>query len=175
MIIIFTLWKEIGKMKIRCPKCGETEKSKFSKNSTRPNGLQTYCKKCHNSMQKAARPRFREIRRITKRARNLRDRYHITIKEYTEIFEKQAENCAICGQPEKMTNHGKLVPLAIDHNHSCCPGKYSCGKCIRGLLCVRCNTALASWRDNIKTLEKAIEYIRVGMDKTKLGGEKILM
>jgi hypothetical protein len=27
----------------------------------------------------------------------------------------------------------------IDHDHGCCPGSYTCGQCIRSLLCVNCN------------------------------------
>ena len=32
-------------------------------------------------------------------------------------------------------------PIGVDHDHLCCPGKKSCGKCIRGALCLSHNLA----------------------------------
>lgn len=44
--------------------------------------------------------------------------------------------CAAC--------HEALVGKPhVHHDHQCCPGGYSCGKCVIDLLCYRCNTAEA--------------------------------
>jgi hypothetical protein len=32
--------------------------------------------------------------------------------------------------------------VCVDHDHQCCPGSYSCGKCVRGFVCNGCNTAV---------------------------------
>jgi hypothetical protein len=49
------------------------------------------------------------------------------------------EVCEVCGTTERLT---------VDHDHACCPGPRSCGKCVRGRLCGACNTALGSLRDD---------------------------
>lgn len=81
-----------------------------------------------------------------------RNKYNITLVQYNEMLEKQKGVCALCEQPEK----GKS--LAVDHNHKCCPGVKSCGNCIRGLLCQRCNTAIAIL-DRVSHY-RAINYVR---------------
>jgi hypothetical protein len=68
---------------------------------------------------------------------DLKKYYGMTLEEYEHRFAKQGGVCAICKMSDSSGRR-----LAVDHNHNCCPGKKSCGKCIRGLLCSPCNHAL---------------------------------
>ena len=68
-------------------------------------------------------------------------RFGITEEQFDELLEAQGHACAIC----RATFHGQRI--CVDHDHACCPvpasgHTRSCGECIRGLLCVRCNTWL---------------------------------
>jgi hypothetical protein len=60
----------------------------------------------------------------------------------------------------------ELVPH-VDHDHTCCPGKKSCGKCIRGFLCRACNSFIGLAKDNITTLENAVKYLKETQCKTQ--------
>jgi hypothetical protein len=67
-----------------------------------------------------------------------RSRYGITSQQYDGLLELQGHACAMCGEPFRENSM-----IFVDHDHECCPGeKRSCGKCVRGLLCLSCNTAL---------------------------------
>lgn len=74
------------------------------------------------------------------RRSHLRLTYGITPEQYEALFNAQNGCCALC---DRRPNH----LLHVDHDHSCCPGKRSCGQCIRGLLCGSCNRLLG-WFDN---------------------------
>jgi hypothetical protein len=50
-----------------------------------------------------------------------------------------ATNCECCG--ERLPTEDGKVRCVVDHDHDCCPGHVSCGECVRGILCHRCNTA----------------------------------
>lgn len=76
----------------------------------------------------------------------------LTAEKVQELRDEQGGRCAIC--PSELT-----IPN-IDHDHSCCPGSSSCGKCVRGLLCASCNHMLGKAYDRPEVLEAAARYLR---------------
>jgi hypothetical protein len=80
--------------------------------------------------------------------------------------------CAICGRPERSVSKktGKLYPLAVDHDRSCCFGYRSCGRCVRQLVCRNCNVLIGMAGDNPELLLAAITYLtRWRVDKRDQG------
>lgn len=73
---------------------------------------------------------------------HLKTRYGLTVEQYDAMFEAQGGLCACCGRPEtrqKIAGDSEVARLCVDHDHRCCPGDRSCGKCVRALLCTSCN------------------------------------
>ena len=83
-------------------------------------------------------------------------KYSLTLDEYVSLI---SGSCAVCGLKSNFKNYSTKVNLNIDHDHSCCPGDNSCGKCIRGVLCMDHNTALGKVHDNIDELKNMIAYL----------------
>jgi hypothetical protein len=82
--------------------------------------------------------------------------YKLTLEEYNQKLENQGQKCTICGASfleEKVKPH-------IDHDHQCCSGKESCGECVRDILCYNCNSGLGNFRDNIESMQKAVQYLK---------------
>ena len=80
--------------------------------------------------------------------------YGLTPEDSTAILESQDGVCRIC--PTDIAASGAWY---VDHDHSCCPGKRSCGECVRGFLCRDCNTALGLFSDDVERLRSAIAYL----------------
>ena len=79
----------------------------------------------------------------------------ISIEKYFEMEKLQNNCCYICKKPQK----GFKTRLSIDHDHNCCPGQMSCGKCFRGLLCHSCNLTLGYVNDDVKILKAMVSYL----------------
>lgn len=101
----------------------------------------------------------RDIRRVQIRRRYLIRTYGITPERYDELLAEQGGVCAICRRPERAQRRGVTWELSIDHDHSCCPGKRSCGACVGGLLCQACNHALSDIEDDPDRIAAMAEYL----------------
>jgi hypothetical protein len=74
--------------------------------------------------------------------RYLLRKYGLTEDAFLAMLEAQEYACARCGAPEP----GGRGTWHVDHDHNCCPAsKRSCGKCVNGLLCARCNLNREKW------------------------------
>jgi hypothetical protein len=87
-----------------------------------------------------------------KRQDMLKHRYSMTNEQYNALLKKQNSACAICFSKQEI--------LHVDHNHKCCSTRKTCGNCVRGLLCARCNKALGLFQDDEDILLKAIKYLQ---------------
>lgn len=85
----------------------------------------------------------------------------MTPEQYDDMVQAQGGVCAACGQPERKIHPrtGEVQPLSIDHDHACCPGATSCGKCVRSLLCDTCNRALGMFGDDMVRLLALVRYL----------------
>ena len=77
-------------------------------------------------------------------------RYGLSQPQYLELWQKQGGLCAVCRS---------RPPAVIDHDHTCCDGVETCGNCVRGLLCVRCNLLLGAVADDRNLLSNAAKYL----------------
>lgn len=68
-------------------------------------------------------------------------RHKMSPQEYDEKLRLQGGHCDLCDTTEGVVAK-KKHSLHVDHDHRCCKGQITCGKCNRGILCVRCNNRL---------------------------------
>ena len=166
----------------KCSRCQKTkETSSFHKGTN--NGHSSYCKQCASEYNKEKINRkkkrlysdskemeCRSCGIIKKKSeypkgryscrrclayqafvRNINKKYNISYEDYKNMHDSQGNACAICLTKEK---------LLVDHDHSCCSGPVSCGKCVRALVCFRCNVSLGMVNDNVTILDSMIKYLK---------------
>lgn len=73
--------------------------------------------------------------------------YGLSRDEYLAL----PSECAICSSTET---------LHVDHDHACCNYRGSCGECVRGVLCGKCNWVLGLVDDKIEILRGMVNYLQ---------------
>ena len=77
--------------------------------------------------------------------------YGISLEQYNEMLLAQSGVCFICRRPETKVIQGKIVRLAVDHDHV--TGR------VRRLLCSACNAALGLLNENADRALALAAYI----------------
>ena len=123
--------------------CKECLKEKILlKFYARGNGYQPRCKTCFKKRYQGKKYRIKQ------HAGHLKRTFGITLDKYTELFDLQNGQCAICStiSPGKGRKN-----FCVDHNHL--TGK------IRGLLCYSCNIGISLLQEQLNVLKSAVRYL----------------
>lgn len=144
----------------KCTKCGKSKNlDDFYRNKSKRDGRSSHCKSCLKAGRKISYRKTGSTgvqwkkdnpKRAAELERNYRNKkkYGLTPEQYLKLI---ANGCEVCGSHER---------LCVDHDHSCCPAQVTCGKCVRGVLCVDCNIAegrLKSRPELARSLAKYME------------------
>jgi hypothetical protein len=110
-------------------------------------GHQYACKMCARSRARVESG----LQKIRSYRSHLKGAFGLSPEDFDGMLIEQSGRCGICNNP--------MTKPCVDHDHSCCPGKKSCGRCIRKLLCNSCNAGIGYLRDDVRILNLAIEYL----------------
>lgn len=164
-----------------CSQCQQAKDETEFYIDKRRNKPHSWCKKCcvayqvarakadpekHNARSYAWREANRERANATALAYYHRNAAKLAVAvkrrnykiDFPALWEAQKGLCACCGEPMKPEGR-ELDSVCVDHDRSCCPGRKSCGKCVRGLVHWACNLILGYAYDNSKILRYAAEYV----------------
>lgn len=139
-----------------CLGCGVFKTPENTYWTNQKNGLRPRCKECTSAYHKE----FNLSNPGRRDSNHLYYTFGLTPHDYAALLEKQGGVCAICKGAE-LTNSR----FSVDHDHACCPGRKSCGYCIRGLLCRQCNAGIGNLGDSVETLEAAMLYLEMSQPK----------
>lgn len=101
------------------------------------------------------------------RAWQLKRYYGLTTERFDAIFESQGRACASCGSDTPRWTKG----WCIDHDHTCCQVTPTCGKCVRGILCMPCNMTVGMMKESVDDLLAVVDYLNASKRAILVRGE----
>lgn len=133
----------------------ENTKQVFSKNGTKNGRTCRICRRmtmnaCYARNSKKyteMAKRYREKDPSRKKSNDLKRMYGITLEDYNNLLNNQNGKCFIC----KTDNPGRYEYFQVDHCHIT--------RKVRSLLCVTCNLAIGTAKDDPVLLRKMADYI----------------
>ena len=108
----------------KCTKEFPLDAEHFKPTKLMPCGFYKTCRKCIAQYT----PEYGQMKQLERR-------YKLTPLQYEEKLAVQGGHCALC-EAVQYTHKRRLT---VDHDHKCCPDQFSCGECLRGILCADCN------------------------------------
>lgn len=130
-----------------CYRCHESKDIElFVKAKQYKSGRSNMCKKCHSTYQARYNKEHFSDKRWTEKVYR---RHGLSEDEYSALYAKFDGKCWLCKERQA---------TEIDHDHSCC-SRFSCGKCIRGMLCQTCNLGLGMFGDSLDGIMMAVVYL----------------
>lgn len=145
-----------------CTRCEKTKPiAEF--NRTRAGRARSTCRPCQSDEYRDYVARNREKVSAAKRAQKYRWRFNMEIADVEARFAAAGDSCEVCGIHRDATHNQTLV---LDHDHNCCPGEQTCGRCVRGVLCTKCNVGLGALDDDPLRVIALMDYItgRAGLE-----------
>ncbi|MGY1608738.1 endonuclease domain-containing protein [Geodermatophilus sp. SYSU D00700] len=136
-----------------CETCGA---DLGERRAARPNGPVRFCSDDCWKEAYYGRPEWP----LERRDYNARFNFNLPPGRYIEMVHEQGGLCAISGCDNDA--------VSIDHDHRCCDGAYSCGRCVRAILCRQCNSGIGMLRDNAALLRAGAEYLQAWDERLAL-------
>ena len=89
---------------------------------------------------------------------SLRYLYGLTAERVAQMAVEQGGLCYLCGEP---LDFSKKRAVHVDHDHNCCRGLRSCGTCIRGLACSKCNAGIGHFADDPDRMRRVADNLEM--------------
>ena len=143
-----------------CLQCNiEKSIEEFASNKRKKDGKDIYCKSCNKTRVKKYNKAVtnRESKPLTEAQKDYQFRWrHGFERSEALALVKEQGTCKICNVPISQ----EFRDWVMDHDHNCCPRDKTCDKCRRGFICQACNKVLGFAKDNVETLQAAINYLQ---------------